>query len=121
MKSVILLTLILLLGACANYKTDKRVSSKEKRLYSSKGFALIYTDSLFEQGGVDKKFNTNEITVTYGTSEQGRIRLDKLNDEIAKDRGVKVSELAIKDESGNAPVAEKTPTKKSDAKKTTKK
>ena len=63
-----------------------------------------------------KKFDTKEITVTYGTSDAGRIRLDKLNDEIAKDRGVKVSELAIKDESGAT-----TPAKKSDAKKTTKK
>ena len=69
-KKIILFCVILLLGACANYKTDKRVSSKEKRLYSSKGFALIYTDSLFEQGGVDKKFNINEIIDNKLNNEQ---------------------------------------------------
>ena len=40
---------------------------------------------------------------------------------IARDQGVKVSELAIKDDTPKAPEKVETTTKKSDAKKTTKK
>ena len=60
-KKVILLSFILLLGACANYKTSKSLTPKERKFYSSKGFALIYTDSLFEQGAINKKFSHNKI------------------------------------------------------------
>ena len=60
-KKIILLSFILLLGACANYKTDKLTQTKERKFYSSKGFALIYTDGLFELGGVDKKLHNNVI------------------------------------------------------------
>ena len=60
-----------------------------------------------------KKFKTNEIIVTYGTGEDGRILLNKLNELVAKEKGVKVSEL-IED-----PDAPAKATKKADAKKTT--
>ena len=63
-----------------------------------------------------KKFPTKDIIVTFGATADGRISLDKLNTQIAKDLGVKVSELAIPDD---APVAETT-AKTSDAKKTKK-
>ena len=60
-KKIILLSFIFIFSACANYKTDKTKQIKEKKLYSSKGFALIYDEELFEQGGIDKKLNNNEI------------------------------------------------------------
>ena len=41
-----------------------------------------------------KKFKTNEIVVTYGSGDDGRIVLNKLNELIAKEKGIKVSELA---------------------------
>ena len=73
--------------------------------------ALLHNDNYI------KKFATKDIIVTFGATVDGRITLDKLNTQIAKDLGVKVSELAVPDDT---PVAETTP-KKSDAKKTTKK
>jgi len=60
-----------------------------------------------------KKFKTNEIMVTYGNTPDGRILLNKLNEMIAKEKGVKVSELA---KDPDAPKAKAT--KKADAKKT---
>ena len=60
-EKIILFCAILLLGACADFKIDKSKHSKERKFYSSKGFALIYSDTLFEQGGIDKKLNNNEI------------------------------------------------------------
>jgi len=78
--------------------------------------------ALLHKDGYIKKFPTKDITVTYGTREDGRIALNKLNDQIAKDLGVKVSELAIKDDLADQPdPSTKATTKKSDAKKTTKK
>ena len=64
-----------------------------------------------------KKFKTKDIIMTYGPTAEGRITLNKLNDMIAKEKGVKVSELAVQDDLANAPATET----KTDAKKTTKK
>ena len=64
-----------------------------------------------------KKFATKDIIVTFGNTTEGRIALNQLNEQMARDLGVKVSELAIKDEAP-AP-AEATTTKKADAKKST--
>jgi hypothetical protein len=77
--------------------------------------AILHNDNYI------KKFPTKDITVTYGPLAEGRIALNKLNQMIAKDQGVKVSELAIKDDIPEAPAKVETTTEKSDAKKTTKK
>ena len=61
-----------------------------------------------------KKFKTNEIIVTYGNTPDGRIALNKLNEQIARDLGVKVSEL-----SKDPDATEEATPKKADAKKTT--
>ena len=68
--------------------------------------AMLHNDNYI------KKFKTNQIMVTYGSGDDGRILLNKLNEMIAKEKGVSVKDLA-KD-----PEADKT-TKKADAKKTT--
>ena len=80
--------------------------------------ALLHNDNYI------KKFATKDIIVTYGPLAEGRVALDELNKMIAKDQGVKVSELAIKDDKPGTTAATaeaKTTTKKTDAKKTTKK
>ena len=60
-KKIIFLCLIFLLGACVNNKNVKLESVKEKKLYSTIGFALIYDDSLYGLGGIDRKLNRNQI------------------------------------------------------------
>jgi|TARA_X000000950_G_scaffold71258_1_gene88378 hypothetical protein len=62
-----------------------------------------------------KKFKTNEIMVTYGNTTDGKILLNKLNEMIAKERGVSVKDLAADPEQAS----EAKTTKKADAKKTT--
>ena len=71
--------------------------------------ALLHNDNYL------KKFPTKDVVVTYGNTKDGRIALNKLNEQIARDMGVKVSELAVKDETPKAEAQ----TKKADAKKTT--
>jgi len=62
-----------------------------------------------------KKFKTNEIMVTFGNTADGRILLNKLNEMVAKEKGVTVKDL-VKDP--DAPAAKKKALKK-DAKETT--
>ena len=72
--------------------------------------ALLHNDNYI------KKFATKDIIVTFGNTPDGRIALNKLNEQIARDMKVKVSELAVKDTSAPAAEAPKT-TKKTTAKK----
>ena len=65
-----------------------------------------------------KKFATKDVIVTFGNTPDGRIALNKLNEQIARDQGVKVSELTVKDITDKAEAKAST-TKKADAKKTT--
>ena len=71
--------------------------------------AMLHNDNYI------KKFSTKDVIVTFGNTTEGRIALNKLNEQIARDMGKKVSELSVQDET---PKAEAT-TKKADAKKTT--
>ena len=64
-----------------------------------------------------KKFKTKEIMVTYGSGEDGKILLNKLNEMIAKEKGTTVKEMAA-DPDAKAPAKKKT-VKKADAKETT--
>ena len=66
--------------------------------------AMLHNDNYI------KKFKTNEIVVTYGNTDDGRILLSKLNEMIAKEKGISVKDMA-KD-----PEASKKSTKKADAK-----
>ena len=61
-----------------------------------------------------KKFKTKDIVMTYGPTDEGRITLNKLNEMIAKEKGVKVSDLAVVDDAPKTPATEN----KTDAKKT---
>ena len=74
----------------------------------------------FSRDNFIKKQPTSEIIITYGLSDAGRIQLDELNKMIAKEKGVKVSELAEQNASSEDLADEKKETKK-DAKKTSKK
>ena len=56
--------------------------------------------------------------VTFGNTADGRILLNKLNEMVAKDKGVSVKDMAKDPDAPESAPAEKT-TKKADAKKTT--
>ena len=71
--------------------------------------AMLHNDNYI------KKFKTNEIVVTYGNTDDGRILLSKLNEMIAKEKGMSVKDMAKDPEAE----ASKKTTKKADAKKTT--
>ena len=59
--------------------------------------------SFLHQGNYLKKMPTKEVIITMGSGTDGQISLDELNKLIAKERGVKVSELAVADPTPNQP------------------
>ena len=74
--------------------------------------AMLHNDNYI------KKFKTKEIMVTYGSGADGRILLNKLNEMIAKEKGVSVKDLAKDPEAEVKATTKKTTTKKADAKAT---
>ena len=70
--------------------------------------------SFLHQGNYLKKIKTDTVIVTMGSGTDGQVSLTELNKLIAKERGVKVSELAVADPS-------QTQTANASKKKTTKK
>ena len=71
--------------------------------------AMLHNDNYI------KKFKTKDIMVTYGSGEDGRILLNKLNEMIAKEKGTTVKDMAKDAESTESPT--KKTTKKADVKK----
>ncbi len=67
-----------------------------------------------------KKFKTKDIMVTFGNTADGRILLNKLNEMIAKEKGVTVKDLANDPEATETKAPTKKTTKKADAKETAK-
>jgi len=74
--------------------------------------AMLHNDNYI------KKFKTKDIMVTYGNTAEGRILLNKLNEMIAKEKGVSVKDLANDPEAVETKAPAKKATKKADAKET---
>jgi len=73
--------------------------------------------ALLHNDGYIKKISTANVIVVHGPGEEGKIGLDKLNEMIAKDMGISLSELSVKEDKSKTPVKKN---KKSDAKETSK-
>lgn len=70
--------------------------------------------AFLHQGNYIKKMLTKNVVVTMGSGNDGEVSLDELNKLIAKERGVKISELAVQDPTPNqtADATKKKTTKK---------
>jgi len=53
------------LYSCADYNYNKKSQKDEKQYYSSRGFALIYDDTLLKQNIVNRKINNDDIKVMH--------------------------------------------------------
>jgi len=76
--------------------------------------AMLHNDNYL------KKFKTKEIMVTYGSGADGRILLNKLNEMIAKEKGITVKHMAADPEAVEKKAPVKKTIKKADAKTSTK-
>ena len=57
--------LTLFIFSCAGYENTSTRNKIERKYFSSKGFALIYDIDSYENGEVDKSFNTDNISVIH--------------------------------------------------------
>jgi hypothetical protein len=55
---LIFLIFFIFVFSCADYNNVRKLSTKERKFYSSKGFALIYNPKVFLNGDINKKFST---------------------------------------------------------------
>jgi len=64
-KTIFLFFFILFLTSCADYKSNNISKDIEKKYYSSNGFALIYEDSLYKEGVINKRIDNSKIIVMH--------------------------------------------------------
>ena len=64
-NKIIIFFLISLITSCADYKINKKSPGVEKKLFNSSGFALIYDESLYEEGVVNKKIKGSGLIVFH--------------------------------------------------------
>ena len=73
LNKIIYLLVVLSLSNCVNYKVEKSKTEIEKKFYSSKGFALIYSDDLYRQGIVNKKLLNDQIVVMHSSLKKNTV------------------------------------------------
>tara|TARA_B100000686_G_C16746211_1_gene949583 strand:- start:278 stop:1021 length:744 start_codon:yes stop_codon:yes gene_type:complete len=65
MRIIKISIILFLLTSCADYNVNK--IKKDKIFFNSKGFALIYEDTYFKDGIVNKKMNNSENSVMHSS------------------------------------------------------
>jgi hypothetical protein len=62
-----ILFIFIFLYSCAGYEKNKSARDDNKIYYSSRGFALIYEDFLYENKTINKKINSEHILILHRT------------------------------------------------------
>jgi rare lipoprotein A (peptidoglycan hydrolase) len=63
-KNYIIFCILFFILGCADYQSTE-IKKKEKKYFSSTGFALIYEDNFFNDKIINKKLNNDEIIVMH--------------------------------------------------------
>ena len=81
-KNLLIISIIFFISSCANYKkeiTKEKITKKEiieKKYFTSKGFALIYDDTLIKQGVIKKKLKNDKFYAIHSKlSKNTRIKI----------------------------------------------
>ena len=64
-KILYLFLLCNLIFSCAEYQVQKSKKNIEKKFYSSKGFALIFSEDLYKQRVINKKLNNKKVAAMH--------------------------------------------------------
>ena len=65
LNKISIIFLAFIMTSCADYKINNKTSKIEKKLFSSSGFALIYDESLYNDGVINKKIKKDGIVVFH--------------------------------------------------------
>ena len=63
----ILILFSVFLLSCAEYRVDKSSEKKERKYFSSSGFALIYEEDLYKKKLINKKMKNDSLGVMHST------------------------------------------------------
>ena len=69
-KTILTCLSLLFIFSCADYKS-KQAKKPEKKYYNSKGFALIYDESLFKNKILKRKINNEKIVAAHSFLRRG--------------------------------------------------
>jgi len=72
-KIALMLVCFFMLNACAEYKVKYEANKKEKKYFSSTGFALIYENELYEQKIINKKIDNTGIVIMHSTLKKNTL------------------------------------------------
>ena len=64
-RIILLFIFTITLFSCAEYQVQKSKRINEKIYYSSKGFALVFSEDLYQQKVINKKLNNEKITAMH--------------------------------------------------------
>ena len=74
-----IILIVAFLSSCANYEKTKSIKEDSRVYYSSTGFALIYDTDLYKNKIINRKINTDDISVIHRFLKKGtRIRITNL-------------------------------------------
>ena len=65
LNKIIIISLLFLLYSCADYKINKSSNQVEKKLFSASGFALVYDETLYNEGVINKKIRKDEVIIFH--------------------------------------------------------
>ena len=66
-KIKLLVFLCFFITSCADYHVQKKSTKKEKKYFTSSGFALIYDEQIYKQKIVNKKLSNDEVMVIHSS------------------------------------------------------
>ncbi|MDC0205314.1 hypothetical protein OAJ64_00695 [Pelagibacteraceae bacterium] len=72
-KKIIFFTLIIFLHSCATTGVNINKNIKEKKYYSSTGFALIYENDLNSQGIINKKMDNTKVMTLHSSLKKNTL------------------------------------------------
>ena len=88
-----LICLMVILSGCTYEPTTKKISSDEKILYSSFGFAFIYDEIFYNQKIISKKINNDNISILHSSLKKNtQIKIINPKNEITLE--TKVTKIA---------------------------
>ena len=90
-NNTLIFFLIIFLYSCADVGSYKSKNKIERKYFNSKGFALIYEDSLYENKTINKKINNDEYVVLHTTlKKNSHVRIINPNNSKFIDTKIKV-------------------------------
>ena len=106
LNKIIIFFLIFLVTGCADYNNQVTTKKTEKKFYTSLGFALIFSDQIYEDRIVNRKMKNTEFGEMHSSLKKNT-RIKVINPDNSKFVNAKVINNAIYPKIFNAVISEK--------------